>query len=131
MRNRENLTTLVVDDDEFVLGSLPSFLIRVPGVNVVGTAKNGYEALAMIKRNQPKMVVMDVRMPRMDGIEATGIIRKQFPNVRVVLTSGLDDPQVRMECLGCGAHGFMAKLEVSREFPILVEKLFGNDFLAA
>jgi DNA-binding NarL/FixJ family response regulator len=125
MQNNGTLTTLVVDDDEFVLGSLPTFLRRVPSVEVVGTAKNGFEALAKIKVSQPRMVVMDVRMPEMGGIEATGIIRKQFPDVCVILTSGIDDREMREDCLASGAHGFMGKLEVMTQFPILVGKMFG------
>lgn len=126
MQNCESLTTLVVDDDEFVLASLPSFLSRVPSVKVVGTAKDGMDALAKIKLSQPRMVVMDVRMPNMGGIEATGIIRRQYPDIRVVLTSGIDDDQMRSDCLECGAHAFVSKASVMKEFPAAVAKIFAN-----
>ena len=126
MQLNKRLTTLLVDDDEFVLNSLPSFLSRVPEVDVVGTAKDGLDALAKLKINQPKIVLMDVRMPRMGGIEAAGIMLRQYPDLRVVLTSGIDDPEMREECLACGAHAFMAKLEVTKQFPVLIKEMFGN-----
>ena len=121
----ERLTTLMVDDDDFVLKSMPSFLSRVPEIEVVGTARDGVEALEKLRVSQPKIVLMDVRMPRMGGIEAAVIILREFPKVRVVLTSGIDDPEMRAECLATGAHGFMAKLEVITQFPTLVKLLFG------
>jgi DNA-binding NarL/FixJ family response regulator len=123
-------TTLVVDDDEFVVKSMPSFLARIPSVEVVGTARDGKDALDKLKISQPDVVLMDVRMPRMDGIEATGHILKQYPGVRVVLMSGFDDAGMREECQIVGAHGFMAKLNVTSEFPILLRQIFAEEMTA-
>jgi DNA-binding NarL/FixJ family response regulator len=120
-------TTLVVDDDEFVVKSMPSFLARIPSVEVVGTARDGRDALEKIKAKEPDVVLMDVRMPRMGGIEATGLILKQYPNVRVVLMSGFDDSGMREECNIAGAHGFMAKLNVTAEFPVLLRQIFQSE----
>ncbi|MGB8352984.1 MAG: response regulator transcription factor [Chthoniobacteraceae bacterium] len=122
----DRLTTLLVDDDDFVLKSMPSFLSRVPEIEVVGTARDGVEALEKLRISQPKIVLMDVRMPRMGGIEAAVIMLREFPKLRVVLTSGIDDPEMRAECLATGAHGFMAKLEVITQFPMLVKLMFGT-----
>lgn len=122
---KARITALVVDDDDFVLRALPSYLTRVPGVEVVALAKNGLEALERLNTTHAKIVVMDIRMPRMDGFEATRIIRKKYPEVIVVLTSGMEDPTVREQCAACGAHGFMAKMEVTTQFPDLIEKMFG------
>jgi DNA-binding NarL/FixJ family response regulator len=124
-------TTLIVDDDEFVAKSMPSFLSRIPFVEVVGTARDGKEALERLKAGQPDVVLMDVRMPRMDGLEATGHIRRDYPDVRVVLMSGFDDAGMREEARDAGAHGFMAKLNVTHEFPILLRQLFPQEAVAA
>lgn len=123
-------TTLVVDDDEFVVKSMPSFLARIPSVEVVGTARDGKDALDKLKIQQPDVVLMDVRMPRMDGIEATGLIVQQYPNVRVVLMSGFDDAGMREEAQSAGAHGFMAKLNVTSEFPMLLREIFAAETAA-
>ncbi len=123
-------TTLIVDDDDFVVKSMPSFLARIPSVDVVGTARDGMDALEKLKTSQPNVVLMDVRMPRMGGIEATEHIIKKYPDVRVVLMSGFDDNGMREECKIAGAHGFMAKLNVSVEFPILLREIFANQVTA-
>ena len=120
-------TTLLVDDDEFVAKSMPSFLARIPSVQVVGTARDGRDALDKLKISQPDVVLMDVRMPRMDGIEATTHILRQYPHVRVVLMSGFDDAGMREECQNIGAHGFMAKLNVTHEFPVLLREIFPEE----
>ena len=120
-------TTLVVDDDEFVMKSMPSFLARIPSVEVVATARDGRDALEKLKASQPDVVLMDVRMPRMDGIEATGHIVRQYPGVRVVLMSGFDDAGMREESRIAGAHGFMAKLNVTSEFPVLLRDIFASE----
>lgn len=120
-------TTLVVDDDEFVVKSMPSFLARIPTVQVIGTARDGKDALDQLKISQPDVVLMDVRMPRMDGIEATGHIVRQYPGVRVVLMSGFDDAGMREESKCAGAHGFMAKLNVTSEFPVLLREIFASE----
>ena len=103
---------------------MPSFLARIPSVEVVGTARDGKDALDKLKLSQPDVVLMDVRMPRMDGIEATGHIVRQYPGVRVVLMSGFDDAGMREESRTAGAHGFMAKLNVTSEFPVLLREIF-------
>lgn len=121
----KRFTTLVVDDDDFVAKSMPSFLARIPNVEVIGTARDGRDAIEKIKARQPDVVLMDVRMPRMDGLEATKIIRKEFPDVRVVLMSGYDDSGMREECELAGGHGFMSKLHVTHEFPHLLDTIFG------
>ena len=122
----KRFTTLVVDDDEFVVKSMPSFLARIPTVDVIGTARDGKDALEKIRSCPPQVVLMDVRMPRMDGIEATGLIIREFPEVRVVLMSGFDDAGMREEARGAGAHGFMAKLNVTAEFPVLLRAIFAH-----
>ncbi len=118
--------TILVDDDEFVMGSMPFYLNRMPMIELIGTARNGQEAVDKVRSLHPKIVLMDVRMPRMDGFEAAKLILKEFPETRVVLMSGFDDAGMREECDGCGVHGFVAKLSVPTEFPVLVEGFFNK-----
>jgi two-component system chemotaxis response regulator CheB len=119
-------STLVVDDDDFVAKSMPSFLSRFKNVEVIGTAKDGLDALEKIKSYPPEVVLMDVRMPKMDGIEATKHIVRDYPNIRVILMSGYDDDGMREECKAVGAHAFMSKLHVTQEFPALINEIFGR-----
>lgn len=109
---------------------MPSFLARIPSVDVVGTARDGMDALEKLKTSQPHVVLMDVRMPRMGGLEAAEHILKKYPDVRVVLMSGFDDAGMREECSAVGAHGFLAKLNVTAEFSVLLQKIFAAEVAA-
>lgn len=118
------ITTLVVDDDEFVLQSFPELITREPTIEVVGTAVDGMDALEKLKSSHPRLVLMDVRMPLMGGVETAEIIRSRFPDVRVVLMSGYDDEGMREAAASCGAAGFLPKMQLSAEFGNLIRKLF-------
>jgi len=89
------IRVLITDDHQVVRRGLRGFLELDPELEVVGEASNGEEAVSMARRLQPDVVLMDLLMPVMDGIEATGEIRRELPEVEVVaLTSVLEDASV-------------------------------------
>ena len=115
-RNRPNgdrrtapIRTLVVDDSSHWLEPLCYFLESHSGIALVGTASDGVEALASIERLRPELVVLDVQMPRMDGLETVTLIRGRFPETRIVMMSFDDSPAVRKSCEAWGAHAFVPK----------------------
>ena len=80
---------LLADDNERVRDSLGNFLQHLGGLEIVGTASNGKEAVEQCAKLHPDMVLMDMRMPEMDGVVATRLIHEQYPDIQiVVLTSG-------------------------------------------
>jgi DNA-binding NarL/FixJ family response regulator len=79
---------LLVDDDRSFLNSLEALLSGEPGLEIVGTAVSGHEALAAAARAQPDVVVIDVLMPAMSGIECAQLLQERYPNARVILISG-------------------------------------------
>jgi DNA-binding NarL/FixJ family response regulator len=81
----KDINVLVADDHELLREGLAQFLENCDGIHVIGTAGDGQEALDMCARLNPDVVVMDIRMPRMDGITATRLIRQQFADIRVVI----------------------------------------------
>jgi len=86
---------LLADDQRLVRESLATMLGLLEGIELVGTASDGEEALALAASQSPEVVLMDLRMPRMDGIEATRRMREQAPDVRVIaLTTFADDESV-------------------------------------
>jgi two-component system, NarL family, response regulator LiaR len=100
---------LIVDDDPLVAKSLRILLSAERDVEVVGTAFDGTHALAACEKDLPDAVLMDIRMPGMDGIEATRRIHKKWPSVRVMmLTTYEDDRSVRL-ALQAGAGGYLLK----------------------
>ncbi|HYN87952.1 MAG TPA: response regulator transcription factor [Ardenticatenaceae bacterium] len=100
---------LIVDDHEIVREGLQTLLEEEPGVNVVGMATNGAEALRLAAALRPDVILMDLLMPEMDGIEATRRIRALSPTSQVlVLTSFAGDQHVR-DAVGAGALGYLLK----------------------
>jgi DNA-binding NarL/FixJ family response regulator len=103
---------LIVDDQPAVRFGLRMQLALEPGWAVVGEASNGEEALILARKLQPDLVVMDVRMPGMDGIAATQRLLAQQPDCQVVILSIQDDCDTRAKAGAVGAGAFVAKTEV-------------------
>src|SRR5208282_2269646 len=87
MAASETIKVLIVDDHQIVLDGLRSLLEKEPDFEVVELAQEGRAALRMVKDLAPQVVVMDVSMPDLNGIEATHLIRKDFPEVKVIALS--------------------------------------------
>ena len=103
------ITVLLVDDHGLVLAGLQHLVDAAPDLTVVGTASDGQEALLRVPELGPDVVVMDLSMPRMDGLEATRRLTAGHPDVRVVvLTSSWDGDKVR-QALDAGAVGYLLK----------------------
>jgi two-component system, NarL family, response regulator LiaR len=100
---------LVVDDHEFVRGGLRAFLELQEGMEVAGEATDGEEAIAVAERLDPDVVLMDLVMPKLDGLGAMRALRERVPGARViVLTSFLDDDML-LPALRAGAAGYLLK----------------------
>jgi DNA-binding NarL/FixJ family response regulator len=103
------IRVLVADDQRVVREGLLMILGLLDDVEVIGTASDGEEAIAMAANLHPDIVLMDLKMPRCDGVEATRTLREQQPDVKVVvLTTYADDVSV-MEALRAGARGYLTK----------------------
>ncbi len=103
------IRVLITDDDPLVRLALTHFVSRDPEISVVGEAQNGREAIDAVERLQPDIVMMDVQMPEMNGIEATGHITSRWPEVRVLAVTTLDNRENVLPMLSAGATGYMLK----------------------
>ena len=101
------IRVLLVDDQVLFVESLRTVLLADAGVTVVGVAYDGREALAMALQERPDVVLMDVRMPVMDGVESTRLIREQLPETRVLILTTFDDDAYVIEALKLGAAGYL------------------------
>ncbi|MFP3786639.1 response regulator transcription factor, partial [Burkholderia sp. SIMBA_024] len=88
-----------------VRSALSHFVSRDPEIKVIGQAEDGVEAIATVEREQPDVVMMDVQMPEMNGIEATGVIVERWPHVRVLAVTTLDGRDTVLPMLSAGASG--------------------------
>jgi DNA-binding NarL/FixJ family response regulator len=103
-----SLRVLVVDDSAWLRQGIRGALERA-GLVVVGEAADGGQALAQAAAQRPDVVLMDLRMPKMDGIAATRVLRHQQPELRVVLWTGDDDAQLASAVRKSGAHAGLPK----------------------
>jgi DNA-binding NarL/FixJ family response regulator len=107
--NAPPIRVLAADDQRVVREGLALVLGLLPGVEVVGTAADGDEAIDLALRLNPDVVLMDLRMPRRDGVAAIGALREQCPQIKViVLTTYADDRSV-LDALRAGARGYLTK----------------------
>jgi DNA-binding NarL/FixJ family response regulator len=103
------IRVLAADDQRVVRDGLAMLLGLLPGVEVVGSAADGEEALAMAAALRPDVVLMDLRMPRMDGVEATRRLQASDPEVKVVVLTTYTDDRSVIEALRAGALGYLTK----------------------
>jgi DNA-binding NarL/FixJ family response regulator len=100
---------LLVDDHQVLRQGLIKLLSGQAGIQVVGEASNGLEAIELVRQVRPDVVVMDISMPQMDGIEATRQIKAEWPDVRVIGLSMFEEEQIAQTMLQAGAEAFMSK----------------------
>lgn len=120
---RRVVRTLIVDDTPAMLRVFASLLATNPRIEVVGTAPDGLAAIAVARAERPDLVLMDVNMPRMDGLKAAMHIKRCLSGTKIILMSADDDPEVALAAMDCGADGFIPKQNWAK-YKWHVEHLF-------
>jgi len=100
---------VVVDDQMLIREGMVTLLSMLPDLEVVGSAANGIEALDLVAKQRPDVVLMDVQMPGMNGVAATGEIRRRFPETRIIMLTTFDDDEYVFRSLEAGASGYLLK----------------------
>jgi DNA-binding NarL/FixJ family response regulator len=100
---------LLVDDHQLVRAGFRSLLKRIRAAKVVAEASNGREAVELVERHQPDVVLMDIAMPRLNGLEAIAFIRKKSPHTKVIVLSMHSSEEHVMQALFAGASGYLIK----------------------
>lgn len=113
--NKLKISVLLVDDHPMVQGGLIACLAYYDDIEVVGTTDNGHEALKKAKELGPDVILMDISMPTMNGIDATEIIIEQLPNTHVLIFSMHDNPEFVRSAIQAGASGYVLKDTSSEE----------------
>ncbi len=116
--------TIVVDDTDIVLDAISAMVESTGEVEIVGRATNGVEALELVAGLSPDLVVMDVNMPKLDGIQAARLLAEHFPDVKVVLMSADPSAKIREQCRETGVHGFASKITFRQDFMLAFQNLF-------
>ncbi|GAH83197.1 unnamed protein product, partial [marine sediment metagenome] len=126
--NESPIRVLVVDDHRIVREGIRSLMEEVEDIEVVGEASNGFESIDLVESLVPDVVLMDLVMPQMDGLEATRQITEKHPEIRIlVLTSFITDDKV-FPAIKAGAMGYLLKDTGSNELIDAIRKVYGGKF---
>jgi hemolysin D len=113
--NNNPIEVLIVDDRRTVCEQVKAILQNHSDIETIGTANDGQSALDRIEVLQPDVILMDIDMPGLDGLEASKIITEKYPDIKVIVLSGYDDPQTIARSLSAGATGYLVKAKMDRE----------------
>ena len=119
---------LLADDSAAFRGAVSKLLEQLPQVEMVGVAADGYEALDLVASQRPDVVLMDLKMPRLNGLLATRKLRAEFPGVRVIIITLHDSAESKAASVAAGAARFIPKHRLRHELPAALTQLFpGHD----
>ena len=121
------ITCLIVDDHEVVREGLRLSLSRAPHIRVIGEAGDGESAIALAERRRPNVVIMDVRMPGMDGLEATKILTDKVPESAVLIFTAYSERSLLSRGLESGAKGYILKEAPHATLLRAIEKVAGGE----
>lgn len=105
----DKIKCLIVDDQPILREGLKSLLATCEDIEVIAEASNGREAMDQLAIHIPDVVLMDIRMPVMNGVEATKMIKEKFPNIIIIILTTFDDDQYILDALRYGASGYLLK----------------------
>jgi DNA-binding NarL/FixJ family response regulator len=124
------IKVLIVDDQELFASGIEIILKRSGGeeLTVVGIARNGKEAISAVESLRPDVILMDVRMPVMDGVQATRVIHAQYPEIKIMILTTFDDDQYVLDALSYGAFGYVLKNIKPEELVMSIQSVHAGNF---
>jgi DNA-binding NarL/FixJ family response regulator len=114
---------LLADDHLLIRASLRSLLSEYPGIDVIAEASDGREALELVGKYRPDIVLMDIAMAGLNGLEATRLIRKEYPGVNVIVLSMHASERHVLQALRAGAQGYILKESAPRELELAIDSV--------
>ena len=120
---KHDISLVIADDHEIFRDGLALMLSRQKHITLLGQAEDGKELIELVKAHQPDIVLADIKMPRMDGIEATKQLTASFPDVRIIALSMYDEENLIIEMLEAGAKGYLLKNADKQEILDAIEQV--------
>jgi DNA-binding NarL/FixJ family response regulator len=121
------IRVLIADDHALVRAGIRALLEKLPDVKVVAEASNGRDALQLVKTHQPDIVLMDIAMPGLNGLEATKRVTKEFPNVRMLILSMHASEEYVWQALSAGAAGYLLKGAEPAELAMAIKAVTSGE----
>lgn len=117
---------LIADDQELIRQSLMIILDNVPDFEVVDCVADGIEVMASVKQEKPDVILMDIRMPRMDGVVCTQRIKELYPDIKIIILTTFDDDEYVFNALKFGASGYLLKGISMKELSDAIRKVYNG-----
>lgn len=124
----QNKTTIcITDDHKIVAEGIASFLIGNEKYELIGSSLSGSELLNKIKKKQPDIMLLDIKMPGLTGIQIAKIISKEYPKIKIVFLSSNDDEKSLNEAIKAGGVGYLSKDVDEKEFLVALDKIMAGE----
>ena len=117
------IKVLIADDQELIRQSLQIILGAEPGFEVLDSVENGKEVIRSIRKEKPDVILMDIRMPEMDGVVCTQIIKENYPAIKIIILTTFDDDEYVFNALKYGASGYLLKGIQTKELAEAIRKV--------
>src|SRR5215210_6608452 len=127
----ENIRVAVVDDQRLFTKGLSGLVDMLPGVEVVGVAHDGEEGVALCRKEEPDVVLMDISMPKMDGISATREIKDLLPQTAVIILTGHEEDEHVFDGIKAGAQGYLLKDSEPEDLSRAIHTVHAGDTIIA
>jgi DNA-binding NarL/FixJ family response regulator len=124
-----SIRVVIADDHSLVRQGLRRYLEMADGIEVVGEASTGGEAVDLVERERPDIALMDIRMPEMDGLEATRTITARYPEIGIVMLTAYDDRHFVVEAVRAGARGYVLKARDAEHLTQTVRLVAGGNMV--
>lgn len=121
------IRVLIVDDQALIREGLNLMLDLYDVVRIVGEANNGKEAIDFLEKEEVDVILMDIRMPLMDGVEATRVIKDKYPNTKIIILTTFNEDEYIFEGLKNGADGYILKDVSSKELVNIIKSVYDGD----
>jgi DNA-binding NarL/FixJ family response regulator len=122
-----SIKILLADDHSLVRNGLKSLLGSETGIEVVAEAENGLEVLSYLERNEVDVILLDITMPKMNGMEAAEIIRKNYPGIGIIFLSMHEEPEYVIKCVKIGANSYLPKNVEKEELILAINKAYKGE----
>lgn len=121
------IKTIIADDHTMFLQGIDSMLKNEKTIEIVGKATNGQEVLAILENKEANLVVVDISMPKMDGIELTKALKQKYPHIKILILSTHSNAQMIAKLTRLGAHGYLLKNAEKNELLEAIHAVYNNE----
>lgn len=123
---RERIKIVIADDQELIRDSLKIVLSANQDMDVIDTVADGREVIRSVRKAKPDVILMDIRMPGMDGVSCTQIIKENYPQIKIIILTTFDDDEYVYNALKYGASGYLLKGVSMAELSSAIRTVYGG-----